>query len=106
MWLTIGLAYCAVCWLLGLLLTRTAWWADATAGADSRGRLAAVEWAVVLFAPIVLLFSVVLFARCLISAFREQQLLERSLRTFRAYEFVQVTYPHLDDSIREPFDRH
>jgi hypothetical protein len=106
MWLTLTLIYCGGCWLIGFLITRTRWWAAATAGADRRVRLALLEWGIVLGAPLLVPLGVVVLSVWLITGLREQRLLEVFSRTFRAYEFVEVESVELDEAIREEFDRY
>jgi hypothetical protein len=65
-----------------------------------------LQWGIVLLAPLFMPLGVGFLGYCVVGAYREQQSLERSARTFRAYEFVEVNKLHLDDWVREHFELH
>jgi hypothetical protein len=109
MWLTIALVYCLVCWCGGFLIMRSSPYQealDALDGAAWRTRLAVAECAFVLLAPLHMPVLVFVWGRCFVRAILENRVLTRSMRTFRAYEFVKVNSLHLDKPIREQFELH
>jgi hypothetical protein len=104
MWLTALLVYCVVCWLIGFGVICTRWWADATRGATSAARLTLVSSGMVVLAPLILPALLVIVSKCLYSAYQDQCMLERELRTYRPYEFATVH--DVDDSVAEEFELH
>jgi hypothetical protein len=109
MWMSYAIGYCVICWLIGFLATRTDWWTElmrSLEGKASRLRLTLIEWGVVAFAPLYMPLLVIGVARCVLNAIREQRILRKSSRTFRAYEFVPVNFLHLEEEIREQFELH
>lgn len=105
MWLTIVVAYCVVCWLIGLAMTRI-WAPQIAQRAGVRGiNIFPLELWIVTIAPLVLPFIAAQVFVAYLGRTRRQSQLRWALKTVREYEFAKVNSLHLAPPIRRQFEK-